>query len=206
MDTAHTHEQIISVLDDEREYMLFMTGEDQLTGSFRIDHSLGSEIKHNHYLFDAYHTAEIYPIGPSDDPEQRKAAIGAILHRIEHAIKEHYYRTAGDKGIKCRSFLLTRISDEGEYLRGEVDGEAVSRDLKTLIGASRTLTLIEKDSRADRSFRSALGSQGRVRLHPGEIHMSEMSPEEQERYLIGEAETEGNFEDSEDNYVEHHPE
>jgi hypothetical protein len=203
MTEAPTLEQIIDVLDDSRQYIAFLVGDDQYSGSFRIDRSPGSEIKHHHFLFEAYHTAEIYPLADDGDEEQQRAALGSTLHRVEHAIKEHYYRRLGDRGMKNGTFLVIRVSDDGEYLRGLLDGETLSRDLKTLISGSRTLTIIEKGSRADHLFGQTLSGSGRVRLHPGECHLSEMTDEEREQYLLGDSEADDD--ELVDNLVEHHP-
>lgn len=201
-----TLEQIIDVLDNAALYTLFFTGEGQYEGSFRVDRATGSEVKHSHYLFETYHQAEIYPNDMSGDSEQQKAGETVIVHRIEHALKESYHRVAGERGMKDRKFVVTRVTDDGRYLGGELDGEVLSRDLKELLRTSRTLTVIERGSSAERLYRETLGGSGRVKLHPGDVHLSEMSAEEKERYDLQEIEDEDPAGDVTENVLEHHPE
>jgi hypothetical protein len=205
MTETPTLEQIIDVLDNDKEYAVFLIGEGSYEGSFRVDRTIGSHLRHDHYLFDVFQSAEIYPTRAEADEEQHTAAEEAILHRIEHAVKESYYRQDPESGMKNKSFRVARVSDDGHYLRGEVGGENLSRDLKQLIRTSRTLTVMEVGSPADRLFSETLQSSGRVRLHNGEVHLSEMSDEEKVRYKLGD-EYKSDPLDSVDNVVEHHPE
>ena len=75
MTDTPTLEQIIDVLDNDREYAVFLTGDGPYEGSYRIDRSLGSDVKHNHQLFEAYHAAEIYPTESNASEDQHKAAL-----------------------------------------------------------------------------------------------------------------------------------
>ncbi len=50
MTDTPTLEQIIDVLDNEREYAVFLTGDGPYEGSYRVDRRLGSDVKHNHQL------------------------------------------------------------------------------------------------------------------------------------------------------------
>ena len=52
--------EIVSKLDDNTTYTLFLTGKGDYEGCFRIDKALGSEIKHNHLTFEAFEIVEIY--------------------------------------------------------------------------------------------------------------------------------------------------
>lgn len=179
-----TFQELLGCLDDRTGYTLFLTGHGAYEGSYRVDRCRGSDVKHSHHLFESYRNAEIYPEPPESEAAQRRAAEAAIPHRIEHAIKEHYHRMHGEPGLKARSFEVMRVTADGRYVHEDLDGSRLSAELKRLIRDSRTLTLVEKGSRAEHLLRATLASTGNIRLHPQELHFSDLSPEEKELYEI----------------------
>ncbi len=201
-----TFQDLLDCLDDQTFYTLFLTGHGAYEGSFRVDRRRGSDVKHGHLLFDAYRSAEIYPEPPEAETEQRRAAEAAIPHRIEHAIKERYHQLYGPEGLKARSFEVMRVTGDGRYLHEVMGGEDLSRELKTLIRQSRTLTVMEKGSRAEHLLRATLASTGNVRLHEEELTFTDLSPEEKELYAIEDSEEDDDLAADEDNAIAHHPE
>ncbi len=201
-----TFQDLLDCLDDQTFYTLFLTGHGAYEGSFRIDRRRGSDVKHGHLLFDAYRSAEIYPEPPEGEAELRRAAEAAIPHRIEHAIKERYHQLHGPQGLKARSFEVMRVTGDGRYLHQDMGGEDLSRELKKLIRQSRTLTIMEKGSRAEHLLRATLASTGNVRLHEEELTFSDLSPEEKELYAIEDSQEDDDLAAEEDNAIAHHPE
>lgn len=208
MSSQRTFQDLLGRLDDHSAYTLFLTGHGAYEGSYRVDRCRGSDVKHSHHLFESYRSAEIYPEPPETEAAQRRAAEAAIPHRIEHSIKEQYHRMHGDQGLRARSFEVMRVTTDGRYLHEDLGGEQLSAELKRLIRDSRTLTVVEKGSRAEHLLRATLASTGNVRLHPEELHFSDLSPAEKEFYEI-----EGCDEDEdedvavvEENVAGHHPE
>ncbi len=201
-----TFQGLLDCLDDRTFYTLFLTGHGAYEGSFRVDRRRGSDVKHGHLLFDAYRSAEIYPEPPEADTEQRRAAEAAIPHRIEHAIKERYHQLHGPDGLRGRFFEVMRVTGDGRDVHEEMSGEDLSRELKMLIRQSRTLTIMEKGSRAEHLLRATLAGTGNVRLHEEELTFSDLSPEEKELYAIEEAGDDEDVVDAADNGVAHHPE
>jgi hypothetical protein len=183
-----TFQEQLAFLDDRAAYTLFLTGTGAYEGSYRIDHCSGSEIKHNHHLFGSYRRAEIYPEPPEAEVEQRRAAEAAIPHRIEHAIKERYHELYGDAGLRGHGFEVMRVTLDGRYRHQEIDGAALSQGLKELVRSSRTLTIVEKGSRAEHLLQATLASSGEVRIHPEELSFSDLTPDEKVMYAIGEPE------------------
>jgi hypothetical protein len=208
MADQRTFQELLGCLDDHSAYTIFLTGQRAYEGSFRIDRCLGSEVKHSHHLFESYRDAEIYPEPPEGDSAQKRAAEATISHKIEHAIKERYRLIVGEAGLKARSFEVMRVTSDGRYVHEDIEGERLSDELKRLIHASRTLTLVEKGSRADHLLHATLASTGNVRLHPEELHFSDLSPEEKELYEIeaSDAEDEEDLTTLEENVAGHHPE
>jgi hypothetical protein len=201
-----TFQDLLGCLDDQAFYTLFLMGHGAYEGSFRIDRRRGSDVKHGHLLFDAYRSAEIYPEPPEGETEQRRASEAAIPHRIEHAIKERYHRLHGAEGLKARSFEVMRVTGDGRYVHEDMGGEDLSRGLKELIRHSRTLTIMEKGSRAEHLLRATLASTGNVRLHEEELTFTDLSPEEKELYEIEDPGEDDDLAAEEENGIVHHPE
>jgi len=193
-----TFQDLLACLDDKAVYTLFLTGHGAYEGSYRIDRCHGSDVKHGHHLFDSYRTAEIYPEPPEAETEQKRASDATILHRIEHAIKERYQQLYGEQGLRARSFQVMRVTVDGRYVHEDMDGDRLSHELKRLIRQSRTLTIVEKESRAEHLLRATLASTGNVRLHPEELHFSDLSPEEKELYEIEDSDEEEDLEGTEE--------
>ncbi len=208
MADQQTFQELLGCLDDQAGYTIFLTGQGAYEGSYRIDRCRGSDVKHSHQLFESYRNAEIYPEPPENEAAQKRAAEATIPHRIEHAIKARYRRALGEAGLKARSFEVMRVTADGRYLHEAFAGQRLSDELKSLIRDSRTLTLVEQGSRAEHLLRATLASTGNVRLHPEELHFSDLSPQEKELYEI-EASDEDEEEDPaivEENVAGHHPE
>lgn len=199
-------EEIISRLDDNTTYTLFLTGKGDCEGCFRIDKALGSEIKHNHIAFEAFEIAEIYQNEFYAGYKENRINESVIVNKIEHSIKERYYRRRDLKGQGLKSdlhFVVSRITRSGRHLREETSGRQLSQDLKGLMINSRTLTIVEKKSNADKLLQKITKNQGRIELHNGDKLFSELSIEERAKYKIGDDYKIDPFE-SADNVIEHH--
>jgi hypothetical protein len=200
-------EAAISSLDDHQEYTLFLIGTGRHCGSFRIDRTTGSQIKHLHLIFEFYNRAEIYH-NEYDPPTEMHALVEkTVVHKIEHAIKESYYELPGgaDAGMKKGfRFDILRIDIQGRYSRQEYSGEQLSQELKELIAGSKTLTIIERGSPSDILLQKTLESPGKLKIHRGDKYFSELSPEERARYRIGDDYKTDPF-SSPENVLEHHP-
>lgn len=192
-------EEIVSKLDDNTTYTLFLTGKGDYEGCFRIDKALGSEIKHNHLTFEAFEIVEIYQ-------KENRIDESVIVNKIEHSIKERYYRRRELKGRGLKSdlhFIVSRITRSGRYLKEETSGRQLSQDLKGLMINSRTLTIVEKKSNAHNMLQEITDNQGRIKLHKGNKLFSELSTKERAKYKIGDDYKIDPFE-SANNVIEHH--
>ena len=199
-------EEIVSKLDDNTTYTLFLTGKGNYEGCFRVDKALGSEIKHNHIAFEAFKIVEIYQNEFSAGNKENRINESVIVNKIEHSIKERYYRRRELKGRGLKSdlhFAVSRITKSGRHLREETSGRKLSQDLKGLMINSRTLTIVEKKSNADKLLQEITKNQGRIKLHNGDTLFSELSTEERAKYKIGDDYKIDPFE-SADNVIEHH--
>ncbi|MBA7528168.1 hypothetical protein ES705_20351 [subsurface metagenome] len=199
-------EEIVSKLDDNTTYTLFLTGKGDYEGCFRIDKALGSEIKHNHLAFEAFEIAEIYQNEFYAGNKENRIDESVIVNKIEHSIKERYYRRRELKGRGLKSdlhFVVSRITGSGRYLREETSGRQLSQDLKGLMINSRTLTIVEKKSNADNLLQEITDNQGRIKIHEGDKLFSELSAEEKAKYKIGDDYKIDPFE-SANNVIEHH--
>jgi hypothetical protein len=183
-----TYQEQLAFLDDHGAYTLFLTGTGAYEGSYRIDRCTGSDIKHNHHLLGSFRKAEIYPEPPLTEVEQSRAAEAAIPHRIEHSIKERYHEIYGDAGLKGLVFEVMRVTVDGRYQQREVDGAVLSHGLKDLVRTSRTLTIVQKGSRAEHLLLATLASTGEIRIHPDELSFSDLTPGEKAMYAIEEPE------------------
>ena len=206
MEATSSLEDIINRLEDRAKYTLFLIGKGRQEGCFRIDNTYGSEIKQHHLIFACYDKAEIYHNIYESQTKLHKAMEEIILHKIEHAIKESYYnreelKKNGMKGVP--EFHIFRITDEGIYLKGEVSGELLSRDLKELMRNSKTITILEKGNRADKLLQEIMQGTGRVRIHRSGIYFSELSSKDKTKYKIGDDYKTDPYE-SENNVIEHH--
>jgi hypothetical protein len=200
-------EAAVSSLDDQQEYTLFLVGTGRHGGSFRIDRTTGSQIKHLHLIFEYYNRAEIYHNEYEPRTEMHSLVEKTVVHKIEHAIKESYYGLpgCGEAGMKQGfRFDVLRIDCQGRYSKEEYSGERLSKELKELIGESKTLTIIERGSRSDLLLQKTLESPGKLKIHRGDKYFSELSPEERARYRIGDDYKTDPF-SSPENVLEHHP-
>jgi len=199
-------EEIVSKLDDNTTYTLFLTGKGDYEGCFRIDKALGSEIKHNHLVFEAFEIAEIYQNEFYASNKANRIDESVIINKIEHSIKERYYRRRELEGRGLKSdlhFFVSRITRSGRYLREETSGRQLSEDLKSLMINSSTLTIVEKRSNADKLLRKITKNQGRIKVHKGDKLFSELNTEERAKYKIGDDYKIDPFE-SANNVIEHH--
>jgi len=199
-------EKIVSKLADKTTYTLFLTGKGDYEGCFRIDKALGSEIKHNHFAFEAFEIVEIYQNEFYAGNKENRIDDSVIVNKIEHSIKERYYRRRKLKGRGLKSdlhFTVSRITGSGRYLREETSGRQLSHDLKDLIINSRTLTIVEKKSNADKLLQEITKNQGRIKIHEGNKLFSELSTEERAKHKIGDDYKIDPF-TSADNVIEHH--
>jgi hypothetical protein len=199
-------EAAISSLDDQEEYTFFLIGTGRHGGSFRIDRTSGSQIKHLHLIFEFYNQAEIYHNEYPPDSEMHTLIEKTVIHKIEHAIKESYYELPGcaEEGMKRGfRFEILRIDNRGRYSRQEYSGERLSKELKELIGSSKTLTVIERGSRSDVLLQKTMDSPGKLKIHRGDKYISELSPEERAHYRIGDDYKTDPY-SSPENVLEHH--
>ena len=199
-------EAAIGSLDDHQEYTLFLIGTGRHGGSFRIDRTTGSQIKHLHLIFEYYTRAEIYHNEYESASEMHSLVEKTVVHKIEHAIKESYYDLprAETEGMKRGfSFDVLRIDNQGRYSKQEYSGKHLSKELKELISSSRTLTIVERGSRSDMILQKTLDSPGKLKIHRGDKYFSELSPEERARYRIGDDYKTDPF-SSQENVLEHH--
>ncbi len=197
---------IINRLEDNKKYTIFLTGKGQCDGSFRIDNACGSEIKQNHLIIEFYDRAEVYQNEYKSDLELHETSTNTIIHKIEHAIKECYYKREGLKQIGMKGgidFHIQRVNGNGEYSRMEVSGEILSKELNELIRNSKILTILEKGSNADKMLQKILHSKGKLKVHKGDKYFSDLTPEERARYRIGDDYKIDPF-SSPDNVTEHH--
>ena len=183
-----TVEEAVRLLDDGTEYVLLLKGSRDYAGSVRIDRRNGSEIKHNHFIFDSFPDAEIYPAGGD-------AVVSLPI--VEHLIRDLIAKWSN-------RFFLLRTTSEGAHKEGYVDSETLTRDLETLIRTSTTITIIEAGSQAEHTMKATLSGSGRIRVHRGELHISDLSPEEKAQYRVGDDNKTDPF-SSPENVVEHHP-
>lgn len=192
-------EEIVKNLDDNTTYTLFLTGKGDYEGCFRIDKALGSEIKHNHFAFEAFDGAEIYQ-------KENRIDESVIVNKIEHSIKERYYQRRELKGRGLKSdlhFVVSRITRSGRYLREEIRGRKLSQDLKGLMIDSRTLTIVEKKSNAHHMLQEITNKQGKIKIHKEDKLFSELSAQDRAKYKIGDDYKIDPFE-SANNVIEHH--
>jgi len=199
-------EAVIGSLDDHQLYILFLVGTGRHGGSFRIDRTTGSQIKHLHLIFDYYNRAEIYHNEYEPQTEMHSLVEKTVVHKIEHAIKECYYELPGssEKGMKQGfNFDVLRIDGRGRYSKEEYSGQRLSKELKVLIATSKTLTIIERGSRSDMLLQKTLESPGKLKIHRGDKYFSELSPEERARYRIGDDYKTDPY-SSPENVLEHH--
>ena len=199
-------EEIVKKLDDVTTYTLFLTGKGDYEGCFRIDKALGSEIKHNHFAFEAFDGAEIYQNEFYAGNKENRIDESVIVNKIEHSVKEKYYQRRELKGRGLKSdlhFVVSRITVAGRYLREEINGRKLSQDLKGLMIDSRTLTIVEKKSNAHHMLQEITNNQGMIKIHKGDKLFSELSVEERAKYKIGDDYKIDPFE-SENNVIEHH--
>jgi len=199
-------EEILSKLNDNITYTLFLTGKGEYEGSFRIDKALGSEIKHNHFAFEAFEIAEIYQNEFYAGNKANRIDESVIVNKIEHSIKERYYQRLDLKARGLKSnlhFIISRITISGRYLREETSGRQLSQGLKDLMINSRTLTIVEKKSNAHHMLLGITNNQGRIKIHKGDKLFSELSAEERAKYKIGDDYKIDPFE-SANNVIEHH--
>ena len=196
----------IDGLDDATEYIFFLVGRGRFKGCFRIDLSDGAEIKRNRLILEFYDDAEIYANPYEPGTQEHEIAEQTTIRKIEHAIKESYYLRQGhaDNGMKDGlEFALLRTMRDGHHEDHEVSGEQLSRTLSELLRTSKTLTIVEKTSGADKLLRELSVHTGELRVHRGEIHFSELSAEEKELYRIEEDDAIDPAE-LEENFIEHH--
>ena len=208
MNASKSGKNSISALKDETRYTIFLIGNGPYEGVYRVDNTTGAEIKHNHLIFEVYDQAEIYQNSYSPGSNLYRAAENTILHKIEHAIKEIYYRREGLEQLGLKgdiNFHILRTTADGHYLESQLSGKRLSKKMKMLMHDSKTITFLEKDSRAERVLLKTIRSDGKVKIHTEETYFSDLTPEEQAKYQIGDDYKTDPFA-SQNNVIEHHQE
>jgi len=201
-------ENSIAALKDETRYTIFLIGSGPYEGVYRVDNTNGAEIKHNHLIFEIYDQTEIYQNSYAPGSDLYRAAENTILHKIEHAIKEIYYRREGHEQLGLKgdiNFHILRTTSDGRYLESQLSGKKLSKKMKVLMHDSKTITFLEKNSRAERVLLKTIRSKGKVKIHTEETYFSELTPEEQAKYQIGDDYKTDPFA-SQNNVIEHHQE
>ncbi len=196
----------IEGLEDGVEYIVFLKGKHRYAGCFRIDKAEGFELRNYNPVFEFYDDIEIYPNRFEAGTREHAVAENTTVQKIEHIIKESYYQRQGReaKGMKeSMDFWLLRTTNDGHHVREEISGARLSKMLVVLMKTSKTLTIVEERSSADRLLQEMMQGTGRLRIHRGDRHFSELSPEEKERYQIEDDYAVDPLE-FEENVVEHH--
>lgn len=197
--------EIIGALNDYEEYIVFFASRGKYRGSFRVERSSGSEIKKKSFLFDFFDHVEIFPNSFESEPEIHDNAELTTFRRIEYLIEDSYTQLREEECETDLGFIILRTTPKGVFIEQKISGRALVRNLIELMKDSKTLTIVETKSGAEKLLNETLKSSGRIRLHKGERHISELSPEERSQYLLDDDEKSDTAE-SDENINEHHPE